>query len=364
MSILKAKKWFRGRKEEQQVIRPLPTARLDFNFDLDQIQLPANQIPSWRLQEACARGAEGKWLFYCWGGLGDVICGEPVIRWAYENLEYKDFAIASDYPELFNHIPCKKFKIEGNAIVGGNIKDWYMAPIIYPFGHLTWEFYSHCLINGVDYASINVLNMQLPVKNREIQLPNFAAPDLDWNKAVVVHPGKHWQSKTFPASFWQQVCGQILLQGLVPVIVGKTVDDNVGVVNFDANPGCIDLREKCTMKEFIAIAKTAHCIISNDSAIIHAAAAGNAFIGAIATCKHADYISHWRRGQWQWRFKNLAKFDVKLNATPFTKEDITVEYLDPKILEKMLPDPVEVGVFARNCMVQYARDYDLGYCQT
>ena len=70
------------------------------------------------------------------------------------------------------------------------------------------------------------------------------------------------------------------------------------------------------------------------------AAAGDAWIGFIATCKHPDMIMHWRHGQWAWREKNLGLggiWDV-LDYCPNKDSDVTAENVGDH-LETWLPSP-------------------------
>lgn len=322
------------------------------------------QFPSYRIQEAIARGARDKWCFYVWGGLGDRICSEPTIRWAHENLRYSDFAIATNDPELFDHIDCKKFKIgpkdHGGTCPPGNswrFDDWYTCWTIYPPGTLQWEFFSHCMTQAVDYVSLSCLRMQLPVAAREIKLPDFGSHLPMWalESSVVIHPGKHWPSKTFPSDWWSRVCLEIIGRGITPILVGKRVDENVGYVDFIPPDGTVDLREKQSLSELVDLLKRTRCLISNDSSPIHIAASGDAFIGVVATCKHPDYIGHWRHGEWQWRFQNLSRTGLydRYQVSPFTDQDITVEDIDPVFLAECLPSASSVADFAEQSVASY-----------
>lgn len=318
--------------------------------------MPAIQIPSFRIQKAVNDGAAHKWLFYCWGGLGDRVCAEPTIRWAYKHLRWEKFAVATEAPELFSHIGCDVYKIGDPAL---KQDDWYTTWTIQPPGNLVWEFFSHCMVQAVDYVSLSCLRMQLPVADRAIELPNSPTMALPYSmrNAVIVHPGKHWQSKTFPGSWWKAVCRAMIMQGVTPLIVGRHVDQNVGYVDFEAPAGCLDMRDQMTLGELVGTVKQAPCVISNDSAVIHIAAAGNSFIGVVATCKHPDYLGHWRHGRWAWRFENLSRGGLyqSYQVSPFRDDgkDATVEFMEPDLLLKCLPDPNDVARFARESVDRY-----------
>lgn len=322
------------------------------NLNHDKIIISANQIPSFKISEAMNRGASDNWLFYCWGGLGDQVCSEPTIRWAHENLPWKQFGIVTDSTDLFNHIDCEKFK-ESDLKQLIELRQWYVCPTIYSPPHLSWEFFSHMLVQAVDYVSINCLRMQLPIKDREIKLTpkdldNHFFKDIDYENVAIIHAGKHWPSKTFPQSFWKMVVDSCLEHGLTPMLIGKTVDQNVGFVDFDFDSSkVIDYRNNMSLNDLIYVLQKAPCLISNDSSAIHIAASGEAEIGCIATVKHPDYIKHWRDGIWGKGFTNLSKGGLwqKYSISPFVTETITCEDIDSNYLESILPTKSEIDEY-------------------
>ncbi len=322
------------------------------NLNSDKIVLPANQIPSFKLMEAKKRNASDCWLFYLWGGLGDQVCSEPTIRWAHKNLPWKRFGVVTDSPEIVSHIDCEKFNTtELNQLRESG--EWYLCPTIFDPKHLSWEFFSHMLVQAVDYVSINCLRTQLPVKDREIKLTpkNLDNPffkDIDYENVAIIHAGKHWPSKTFPQSFWKMVVDSCLEHGLIPMLIGKTVDQNVGFVDFDFDPSKVmDYRNNMSLNDLIFVLQQALCLISNDSSAIHIAASGEAEIGCIATVKHPDYIKHWRDGIWGKGFTNLSKGGLwqKYSISPFVTETITCEDIDSNYLESILPTKTEIDEY-------------------
>lgn len=323
------------------------------DFYNDKIVLPANQIPSYKIMEATQRGASNCWLFYCWGGLGDQVCSEPTIRWAYKNLPWKRFGIVTDSQDVFSHIDCEKYptselkKLQESG-------EWYVCPTIFDPKNLSWEFFSHMLVQAVDYVSINCLRSQLPVADREIFIEKkeiidpLLADIFAKNQTVVIHPGKHWPSKTFPPEFWAMVVETCLENKLQPILIGKQVDDNVGYVDFEFDDETvIDLRNQITLHDMIAVLQSTDILISNDSSPIHIAASGKAKIGCIATVKHPDYIKHWRDGVWGKDFWNLSKGGLwqKYSMSPFTEKTITCEDIEPDYLQSILPTKDDIQGF-------------------
>lgn len=304
------------------------------------MQLPAIMIPSFRSALAAERGVDRKILFKTWGGIGDQICAEPTIRWAMETIKGCEFYLASELPELFTHLPFKRvFDLKEEQPLWDN---YFVFDSIFPPSHLQWEFMSHMLINAVDYVSLCMFRCQLPVKAKQVQI----SYDKNWNwggnkSEVVIHPGKHWPSKTFPKDWWDAVISGLVAEKITPVLIGANSDENRGTV--DVNPtGCMDLRNELSIPQSIALLNTStKVLLTNDSSPLHMAVPGNAHIGFVATCKHPDYIMHWRMGGFGWRMQNLGLggvWDI-IDYCPNKKQNVTAEFVEEDILRSWLPDP-------------------------
>src|SRR5690606_31101081 len=130
-----------------------------------------------------------------------------------------------------------------------------------------------------------------------------------------------------------------LSQGFKVALIGHMgveETDNTGYVEVDYS-GCIDLRDKLSIKELICLLKHSEYLFSNDSAPIHIAASGNAFIGFIASCKHPDYITHYRNGIFGYKTKNFG-LDGPWNyvdTSPIQKEKIEIKELQNGLMEKI-----------------------------
>jgi len=325
-----------------------------------QFQSSALQLNNFRAVHTHQRsGGAGRIVFRCWGGLGDRVCAEPTIRWAFKNIPHQRFAIATSVPELFAHIGGERFVVSNDGERGDwNPEFWYELLTIVDQANplnLSHYFIKHLFTHAVDYTSLHCFERQLPVADREIKLPDYPLPGGDFipRNAVVVHPGKHWPSKTFPAAWWSVVCREILNADLVPVLVGQRVDENVGFVEFEAPEGALDLRNKLSLTNLVGLLTKTKCLVSNDSAPIHIAAAGDASIGVIATVKHPDYLAHWRKGLFGWGFQNLSRGGLytdpaywsplmdHANAKPLIE-------IDQDLLYSFLPAPSEVGEWCAN----------------
>lgn len=317
------------------------------------IVLPAVMIPSFRTSIAIERHVEKNLIIKTWGGLGDQICAEPTLRFALKTFKDCDVSLASECPELFSHLNFKK--VFDLREVEPNWKKYYAFNTIWPNDHLQWEFMSHMIVNCVDYVSLCAFRCQLAVAEREIQLkPDVSTQNnlatlsaiegIDLNRAVVIHAGRHWQSKTFPKIWWDKVLAHLIEEGAQPVLIGANTDDNRGTVDVDIRD-CIDLRNKTTVMETVSLLQKAKVLLTNDSSPLHMAASGSAWIGFIATCKHPDMISHWRHGQWAWRMQNHSLggiWDI-VDYCPNKSQEISAENVGDH-LNEWLPAP---EIFAR-----------------
>jgi ADP-heptose:LPS heptosyltransferase len=325
------------------------------------ILIPALQIPPIRVALAAQKGRLNHLLFVARGGVGDQICAEPTLRYAIENFGKKNRIYLAAYDglaDIFSHLHFDRVfdlreeqPIWENYLVMETIVDQTRQD---HNAHLSDQFFSHCLTHAVDFASMSALRAQLPVKDREIKLhPRTPRADLEEigirKDAVFVHPGRHWQSKTFSPEFWGAAVNEIAEQGLTPVIIGADRKDT-GTVQFSVHERAMDLRNKTSLTETICLMKHCRVLLSNDSAPLHMAAAGDAFVGFVATIKHPDYITHWRNGEFGWRMKNFSKGGVweMIDHNPGAENPKIkgVEWVEPLILESWLPDPKEFAQWA------------------
>lgn len=314
------------------------------------IQVPQHQLPVYKVDNAVRRGVEKNILFRTWGGIGDQICSEPTLRYALKMFKTASISLASEQMELFKHLKFKRV-FDLNEEQPNYDKYLMLDTITSPDqSNLVWMFFSHLLTNCVDFPSLCALRLQLPNRDKEIHLDGTMPKDFDLTEVIngiAIHPGRHWQTKTFPKAWWDRVIASIRCRGKTPVLIGGTADDNRGTVDVDAS-GCVDLRDKLTISESIWVAQNIRVLLTNDSAPLHMAASGLAWIGYIATCKHPDMITHWRNGRWQYREVNFGKGGVweHVDFCPNQKQTVEVESVDQKLLESWLPSPTEYAEWA------------------
>lgn len=322
------------------------------------VQVPISEIPGALYHVARQVGAHTNFLFRTWGGLGDMVCAEPTIRYALDYFDGVDFTLWAEEPDLYAHLlPRFKRVFKVGSEEQPNPAKYLFFWSIKPPESLAWQFMNHMVTHAVDFVSLCMFACQLPVANREIKMPDFPVEDINAGvqavskepRAIVVHAGKHWPSKTFPTEWWQAAVDRLGAKGFIPVLIGQDqgLDDNRGYVPVDGT-GCIDLRGKTTLRELIYLLKNARYILTNDSVPVHIGAAGNAHIGFIASCKHPDYITHWRNGRWGWRMKNLGLDGMwnHIHRNP-SKQDtrITADTLPDGVMEKLLPSAESVAEY-------------------
>jgi len=319
----------------------------------DSVMIPAKMLPGFRIFKALERGNEKNLLITTWGGIGDQVCAEPTLRYAIEKFgKDVDISLASHVPELFSHL---KFKEVFDLNKVSPVEENYLVFKTIPEQtDLTWQFLNHCLINCVDYPSLAAFNCTLPISYKEIKL--MPKPiDLPEDCRIVIHPGKHWPSKTFPKDWWDEVITYLVGLQFTPIIVGKDCDDNRTTVDVKTE-GCLDLRDKLDLNGFAYLLKKTQVILTNDSSPIHIGAAGQAFIGYVATCKHPDYITHWRNGEWGWRMKNFGRGGIwdTMSHLANTGVAVTVDKCTPAQMKAWLPEPLDFVEWA----VEKSKEYE------
>lgn len=309
--------------------------------------IPLGAIPGARTTIAIQNGVERNILFKTWGGLGDELCAEPTLRYALQQFKDCDVSLAAERPELFEHL---KFKRVFNLAEEQPRWEKYLCfNTVVPSSDIVWQFFSHCLTNCVDFPSLCALRMTLPIEFKELQCPVTETIQLPAiGPRVAIHAGRHWPSKTFPKDWWDRVIAGLVERGISPILIGAETDDNRGTVDV-YTAGCVDLRGKLSIRGSIALLQAADVLLTNDSAPLHMAATGSkAWIGFMATCKHPDYITHWRNGQWGYRMQNLGLGGIwdLVNFCPNNKDEVTVDKVDVEILRSWLPEPASVAQWA------------------
>lgn len=305
------------------------------------VVIPARMLPGFNTTVAVQRGVEKNLLFRTWGGIGDQICAEPTIRHALKMFRDCEISLASECPELFSHLQFKKvYNLKKET---PDYTKYFSFETITPpdDSNIVWQFMNHMITNCVDFPSLCALRLQLPIEEKEVRLPDIGYnPLFSMDNKVIIHAGKHWQSKTFPKAWWDEVLKELDAGGAIPVLIGANTDDNRGTVDVDTYYA-VDLRNKLSLLESISLLKKSKVLLTNDSSPLHMAVDSECWIGFIASCKHPDMITHWRRGQWGYKMRNFGKtgiWDV-IDYCPNKMQKVEVENIGDEFLASILPDP-------------------------
>jgi len=303
------------------------------------------------------------------GGLGDQICAEPAIRFMKKRVyPDEDINVITHWPELFRHLDVSVFSHDEFRMK----KDtpYYHTHSLPGPDTVTWNVVSHLLCHSVDYTAISLLRRILPIDEKRIKLAT-SPEDLsevvetigitNLSDLVLVHPGRHWESKTFPVKWWQGVLDGLQEKGLKVCIIGQE-EETRGTVNVVVREGVIDTRNLLSVRGLISLISVANVLVTNDSAPLHIAGAFDNGIVLIPTCKHHDHILPFRYGTQKYRAVALYKKEMsyEYDSRPTTVSGSSAHYLPGK-WEEYLPDVNDVvsavvksksGVSLNNIVVQ------------
>ncbi len=280
------------------------------------VKVPAWDLPFFRHEVAKHFKVQNKVCFVTYGGIGDVLCTEPTIRYTLEILKpalgIESITVATMYPDLFKHLDVEILPMgkTGKLAIEGGYEKYYFLYCGHPEGNLQHRFYTHNDMLPVDYPALSCLRMQLPLRYRYIETSFEDTPNNIDEKFVVVHPGNHWESKRYPLKWWNEILERLCSEGLTPVIIGGPPGKDNGTVSVDS-VGCLDLREKISFAQSASIMNKVKVVITNDSFPLHLGTTGKAHIGFFATAKDPEWLMHWRMTdnfevKFGWRMENLA----------------------------------------------------------
>jgi len=249
------------------------------------------------------------------GGLGDQICAQPAIRFMRKHVYPRDnITVKSHWPEIFEGLDVKNF--HHSSFVPEPDTPYYHCVSLPGPETIMWKTVSNLLCHTVDFASMALLRRTLPDEDKNFILPTV--PDdyffksfsilsgVDMKSLVLIHPGRHWDSKTFPIEWWNSLIKTVFAKGRPVCIIGQD-EETRGTLPVTIPDGVIDLRNLLNIKELFTIISLAGTLISNDSGPIHIAGAFDNNIILIPTCKHPDHILPWRKGNKYYKAKALYK---------------------------------------------------------
>jgi hypothetical protein len=265
------------------------------------------------------------------GGLGDQLCAAPAIKYLLEKIyPEQDIIIRTHFPVLFRDFNCPVFTYEEKIDEKIDVADKFFFKLNTLPGPETinWSILSNLLCHTVDYCSSALLKMTLPIKDKsfflnvkqeELDELNKLTNGRDLKNYVLIHGGRHWQSKSFPQEYWQKIVDE-LEKEKVPICLIGADEPTRGIYDLKLNSDTsIDLRNRTNLELFIAAISQGKILLSNDSAPIHIAGAFDNEIILIPTCKHPDHLLPFRNGQQHYKacalYKNLAVEDFDRKPT-------------------------------------------------
>jgi len=290
------------------------------------------------------------------GGLGDQVEAQPAIRYLTEHVyPGDDIVIKTHYPVLFQGIKAKVY-LHGQFISKADTPYYHVNTLPGPETSL-WHHVSGLLCHQADYSSMALLKRILPAKDKNIILDvkdewlegakNVCGDDLE--NLVLVHAGKHWESKTMPVEFWQDIVDTLQQEGMKVCLIGKT-ELTRGTQPIIAREGMIDARDLLSLEELIALLSKAPVLLSNDSAPVHLAGAFDNWIVLVPTCKHPDHVLPFRNGTTAYKtkaiYKRLALDDIP--SAPTEVHGSSGQYLNGKWSD-YLPETSEIIQEIKEC---------------
>jgi hypothetical protein len=235
------------------------------------------------------------------GGMGDQVDAEPTLRFIEK--VYKDEArvvITTHWPRLFKH---SKYPVYSHdEFDPRKYTPFYKMATFPDTTTVTYSVISNLLCHTVDYCSIASLQRVLPLPDKVIKLEVSTEDDeeldsilggFDLTKAVIVHAGRHWASKSFPEEWWQEIVDRISEK--IPVcLIGTDDQENRGAYQLKLRDNSINLIDRTSVGTLISAISRAPVLISNDSVPVHMAGAFDNWIIVMPTCKHPDHILPFR----------------------------------------------------------------------
>ena len=323
--------------------------KLDFNQVVNG--LPIGRFFGLRRMLTEQQGTHRNLLIRVWGGIGDEICAEPTLRFALETMKDMEISLCARTPSLFTHLKFKQvFRFLDKP--EPDYRKFFWVDTMGKPDDSSWDFLCHPYLNCVDAPTLYAFRATLPIESKQVKLVNtqdeknkiekILEDDIQGDPFVVVHAGKHWKGKTFPKKWWDRVLQILKDEEIIPVLVGGHVppfnssEMPRSTVDVETD-GCLDYRCKLTLMESAALIKRSKVVLSNDSAIIHMAADSDAWIIYITLTKHPDLLTHYRKGGWGWRMKNMGRGGI-WNQTHFLT-GVDIQQISYKDLYAWLPTP-------------------------
>lgn len=236
--------------------------------------------------------------------VGDAVCTVPTVKALLaENKLYK-LLVPKRFVDIFRICGVdenliieatpefvKKFDGKGSEVLMVNLK-----------GHAAYR------IHLIDLFSIFPLNAVLKPEEKNIRALPQALPDVDIgtkNPYVVIGIGYAQKSRKFPIQAYNEVVKFCKKKGFDIVLLGSArLPTSTQPIHFEehSREGCIDLIDKTTIAESVAIMNEAACVIGMDSGLIYLAAMTETPIVCGYTFVDPHYRMPFRKSLMGWKF--------------------------------------------------------------
>ena len=296
------------------------------------------------------------------GGLGDQIDAEPVVRYIKEvSFPVSDLVVRTDWPEIFHHMGDKIRVYKPRAYNTKRVPEYQMETMPTPEARPdVWNVAAQTLMHSQDFSSLSCIRKVLPIDRKPIKLEvtedalnelrNLNNGTLEgFSDMILIHPGRGWESKTFPQDWWEKIIRGIYKKHKNIGIIGKHISDDQGYVDVRLPKDVKDFRDMLTVNGLFAIISKARAVITNCSAPVHIAGAFDNWIIFIPTCKHPSHVLPWRktRGGFPKQdykaislYKRLTCDDISSNPTEV--HGATLDWVKGGDIRPYLPDPEDV----------------------
>jgi len=241
-------------------------------------------------------------------GMGDQLCAEPVVRYIRNTyFPTQDLTVVTHHPRLFEHI--KGIQLLDYKQYAGK-QDATLVLYTTPEDEGNFHSMSHVMFHPTDFAAMSTIRKTIPNADKPIKLKVYQEDinelfdilgddKVDLKDLIVVHPGRWWDSKTFPVEWWQEVIDGLAKNGHKLAIIGKQLSNEVGkeqgYQNVTCPEGSYDFRDLTSLGGMIALISQAKCTLTNDSSPVHIAGAFDNWLVVIPTAKHPDHIMPFRK---------------------------------------------------------------------
>lgn len=256
-------------------------------------------------------------LYLIWSeGIGDTIASTPVIRTFCQQHGQRKVDVWTRHPEIFRHNPWVARIHTQPEIDVAFLSQWLRPNIKVPFAKEGKGPVRHYRSHLVTYCSINADGFELTPEEMHYEVPYSEADKRavakyvkGRKKRIVLHPNDTWKTRRMPQETWTRLKEMLLADGYDVILIGKDCGTRT-TVTMDKT-GAVDLIDKLTLLETVALLDKCHGIVTMDSGTICiAGAVPDIHIFAVLTINPACFRAPYRYGDY------MTKLTVINNRVP------------------------------------------------